>query len=80
MPDQPKDVVVYITDYCPFCHAATKLLKAKGIEFKAVSVDGDDALRAKLVKMSGGRQTVPQIFFGEKSIGGYQELAAYFEK
>lgn len=69
-----RDVVIYTTDYCPYCHAAKKLLASKKIIYKEIDVTGNDALRDKLVEMTGGRQTVPQIFIDGKSIGGYEEL------
>ena len=72
-------VVIYTTDHCSYCHAAVELLKKQKVAFKQVDVTGDDAMREKLVKMSGGRQTVPVIFAGERCIGGYDELAAFFK-
>jgi glutaredoxin 3 len=73
-----KKVVVYVTGYCPFCHAAKRLLKSKGVEFEEIDVSGDDAMREKLVQMTGGRETVPQIFVDGKSIGGYDDLAQLY--
>lgn len=69
-----KDVVIYTTVACPYCHAAKKLLKTKGIAFQEIDVTGDESMREKLVKMSGGRVTVPQIFADGKPIGGYDDL------
>ena len=71
-------VVIYTTPYCPYCVAAKKLLTSKKVAFEEIDVSDDDALRAKLVKMSGGRETVPQIFADGKSIGGYDELARLY--
>ena len=70
-------VTVYTTGSCPYCHAAKKFLKDKAVAFTEIDVTDDDAMREKLVKMSG-QQTVPQIFAGEKSIGGYDDLVAYY--
>ena len=70
-------VVVYTTDYCPYCFAATKFLKSKKVIFEEIDVTGDEALREKLVQMSG-QMTVPQIFSDGKSIGGYEELVEYY--
>ena len=77
-PPKPKDVVVYSTDYCPYCRAAKDLLRSKGVAFREVDVTGDDAMREKLVEMTGGRTTVPQIFVDGKAMGGYDDLAAFF--
>ena len=75
-----KDVVVYTTPYCPYCRMAKDLLHQKGVAFKEIDVAEDDAMREKLVQMSGGRETVPQIFVDGKSIGGYDELAEFYRK
>lgn len=64
---------IYTTAYCPYCRAAKDLLKGKGIEFREIDVS-DDALFDALVKRTGWK-TVPQIFFDDKLVGGYRELA-----
>ncbi len=69
------DVVAYVTPYCGFCHAAKRLLDARGIDFVEIDVSRDPTARAWLVQRSGQR-TVPQIFIKRRSIGGYTELAA----
>lgn len=71
-------VEIYTTDYCPYCRAAKDLLKSKGVSFVEIDVSSDDAMREKLVKMSGGQETVPQIFADGQHIGGYTDLAAYY--
>ena len=68
-------VKIYTTPYCPYCHAAKGLLDDKGVSFTEVDVTGDHEERARLVRVTGQR-TVPQIFIGEESIGGYDELSA----
>ncbi|MGO9453487.1 MAG: glutaredoxin 3 [Candidatus Binataceae bacterium] len=69
-------VEVYTTNYCSFCTRAKNLLKKKGVAFTEIDVTDDDALRAKMVEMSGGRRTVPEIFINGRIIGGYDELSA----
>ena len=66
-------VVLYGTRFCPYCVAARMLLKTKGIAFEDISVDNDRELRAQISEKSG-RTTVPQIWIGDQSIGGYTEL------
>lgn len=73
-----KKVVIYTTDYCPYCRAAKDLLRAKGIAFEEQDVTQNEAMREKLVEMTGGRTTVPQIFVDGKAMGGYDDLAAFF--
>ncbi len=66
-------VKVYTSDWCGFCTAAKQLLKTRGIAFEEVDTSGNDELRAWL-RQTTGRRTVPQIFIGERAIGGYEEL------
>lgn len=73
-----RNVTVYTTRYCPYCSAAKDLLRSKGVAFKEVDVTEDDAMREKLVVMSGGRQTVPVIFAGSECIGGFDELSRLY--
>ncbi len=68
-------VLVYTTNACAYCGAAKSLLKKKGIAFEELDVSGDFAKRDWLVEKTGQR-TVPQIFIGGVSIGGYAELSA----
>ena len=73
---QVAKVELYTTTYCPFCHRAKALLKNKGVEFEEIDVTNDPALREKMVKLAGGRRTVPEIFINGRIIGGYDELRA----
>jgi glutaredoxin 3 len=69
-------VEVYTTTYCPFCTRAKNLLKSKGVAFVEIDVTDDDALRAKMVELSGGRRTVPEIFINGEIVGGFDDLKA----
>ncbi len=69
-------VVIYSTPYCPYCLMAKRLLSKKGVAYEDIDVSGNWELRDKLVEMSGGRMTVPQIWIGETHVGGYDELSA----
>jgi len=68
-------VTLYTTPFCPYCVAAKRFLTGKGVPFTEVDVSDDDARREWLVAVTGQR-TVPQIFVGETSIGGYTDLRA----
>ena len=68
-------VTVYTKQHCPYCVRAKHLLARKGVAFEEISVEGRDDLRTWLVEATGQR-TVPQIFAGERSLGGYTDLAA----
>ncbi|HSJ98122.1 MAG TPA: glutaredoxin 3 [Myxococcota bacterium] len=69
-------VLMYSTGACPYCLMAERLLKSKGVaEIDRVRVDADPARRQEMVERTG-RRTVPQIFVGERHVGGFDELAA----
>jgi len=70
---QARDVIVYRTPYCPYCTLATRLLASFQVAFREIDVSRDPERRRWLLRVSGQR-TVPQIFVGERSIGGYSEL------
>jgi glutaredoxin 3 len=74
----PKPVRVYTTSYCGFCRLAKDLLRRRGVPFEEIDVTGDPAARQRLVETTR-RRTVPQIFIGERAIGGYEELRAIDE-
>ncbi|MEM1434144.1 MAG: glutaredoxin 3 [Pseudomonadota bacterium] len=65
---------IYTKNWCPFCHAAKRLLKEKRIAFTEYDVTDDSALERKMQTRSG-RTSVPQIFIDDKHIGGYDDLA-----
>ena len=67
---------MYCTAACPFCQAAERLLASKGAAVDKVRVDLEPARRAEMVEKSGGRRTVPQIWIGERHIGGCDDLVA----
>jgi glutaredoxin 3 len=70
------DVVMYSTGWCPYCERARALLERKGVMFREVKVDEDPAERDTMLKRSGGRRTVPQIFIGDRHVGGFDDLYA----
>jgi glutaredoxin 3 len=69
-------ITIYTTPYCPYCLRAKSLLKSKGAAFDEIDVSFSSEDRAAMVRRSGGRQTVPQIFIGERHIGGCDDLMA----
>ncbi len=70
-----KDVTLYSANWCPFCLRAKGLLESREIPFKEINVDEIPGFREKLVEMTG-RMTIPQIFIGDESIGGWDDLSA----
>ena len=68
-------VVLYGTPWCPYCVRARELLASKGVDFDDIPVHTDPEVRAQMEERSG-RRTVPQIFFGDRRIGGFDDLYA----
>ena len=68
-------VLMYITAACPFCQSAERLLLEKGVRIEKVRVDLEPARRAEMMQKSG-RRTVPQIWIGERYVGGCDDLYA----
>jgi glutaredoxin 3 len=64
---------MYCTAACPFCQAAERLLVDKGVAIEKVRVDLDPSRRAEMTQKSG-RRTVPQIWIGERHVGGCDDL------
>lgn len=73
-------IVVYTMDYCPYCLRAKDLLKRRGIDFKEILVPMDDEAQWDELEKKSGMKTMPQIFHGERLIGGYNDLAALDQK
>jgi glutaredoxin 3 len=73
------EVEIYTTRYCPYCHAAKRLLSRKGVNYIEIDVSGDPKRRRDMTARASGRTTVPQIFFGFTHIGGCDDLYALDE-
>ena len=71
-------VILYTTQYCPYCVQAKALLRHKGVSFEEIDVSEDEALRVEMIEASG-RRTVPQIFINDAAVGGFEELRALDE-
>jgi glutaredoxin 3 len=69
-------ITIYTKSTCGYCHAAKELLRRKNASFEEISVDGDSSLQQKMSERSGGRWTVPQIFIGDRHVGGCDDLYA----
>ncbi|HET6756287.1 MAG: glutaredoxin 3 [Burkholderiales bacterium] len=68
-------VRMYATGFCPYCVMAERLLHAKGVsDFTKVRVDLEPQARIEMMQKTG-RRTVPQIYIGDKHVGGYDDLA-----
>lgn len=67
---------VYTQPWCPFCERAVHLLTTKGAEFREINAPNGSPERVEARERSGGRTTVPQIFIGDRHIGGCDDLMA----
>ncbi len=72
---QQKKITIYVTDWCPYCVRAKRLLQKKGWAYEEINVEGDFEKRQWLVQVTG-RRTVPQIFIGDQSVGGFDDIHA----
>jgi glutaredoxin 3 len=68
-------VIIYSSDYCPYCTRAKQLLGAKGVQFTEINVDGQREVRAEMARKAG-KTSVPQIWIGATHVGGCDDLYA----
>ena len=67
---------MYSGPMCAFCDAAKRLLKRNNLEFKEIDISTQDGLRDEMISKANGKRTIPQIFFDDQHIGGYDETRA----
>ncbi len=68
-------VTMYCTDWCPYCIRAEKLLASKGAIINKINLDDQPDRRAEMVERTG-RKTVPQIYIGDRHVGGHDEIVS----
>ena len=68
-------IEIYLTSWCPFCQRARELLREKGQPFEVIDLEAEPERRVEMIRRSRHR-SVPQIFVGERHVGGYDDLAA----
>lgn len=69
-------VSMYATGVCPYCVMAERLLRSKGVtEIEKIRIDIDPKRRAEMTERTG-RRTVPQIYIGDRHVGGFDDLSA----
>lgn len=70
-------VVMYCTAICPYCVAAERLLKSRGVtDIEKIRIDLDPSKQAEMIARSGGARSVPQVFIGDTHVGGFDETSA----
>ena len=75
-----KNVTVYMGPMCAFCDAAKRLLNRNNIPYKEINIALEEGKKNEMLKKSNGRKTIPQIFFDDHHVGGYEELRALEKK
>jgi glutaredoxin 3 len=70
------DVTIYTRQFCPYCTRAVSLLKSKNVNFNEIDAGMDAQKKAEMVERSGGGRTFPQIFIGDKHVGGCDDMMA----
>jgi glutaredoxin 3 len=73
------NITIYTTPYCPYCVRAKDLFDKLTLKYTTIDVSENESLREEMIKKSGGRRTVPQIFFDDQHIGGYDDLYALYK-
>ncbi|MFL5270707.1 MAG: glutaredoxin 3 [Anaeromyxobacteraceae bacterium] len=67
-------VRMYVKQGCPYSAGARRLLDEKGIPYEQIDVTAHPEKRQEMARETGGRTTLPQIFFGHRHVGGYDDL------
>ena len=71
-----KSVTIYIGPLCNYCDAAKRLLARNNVEYKEIDISIVDGAMDEMIKKANGKKTIPQIFFDDQHIGGYDEVRA----
>ena len=71
-----KNITMYTGPMCSFCDAAKRLFLRNNLEFNEIDISTKNGLRDEMIKKSNGKRTIPQIFFDDQHIGGYDEVRA----
>jgi glutaredoxin 3 len=75
-----KNVTVYMGPMCAFCDAAKRLLVRNNIPYKEINIALEEDKMDEMLSKSNGKRTIPQIFFDDLHVGGYEELRALENK
>ena len=69
-----KIITMYTGPMCNFCEAAKRLFSRNNLKYREIDISLKDGLRDEMIKKANGKRTIPQIFFDDLHVGGYQEL------
>ena len=71
-----KSVTIYTGPLCNYCEAAKKLLARNNVEYKEINITTVDGAMDEMIAKANGKRTIPQIFFDEQHMGGYDDVRA----
>ena len=71
-----KNIVIYTGPFCNYCDAAKRLLTRNNASYKEINIATVDGAKEEMIKKANGKMTIPQIFFDDQHIGGYDEVRA----
>ena len=71
-----KNITMYTGPMCNFCDAAKRLFSRNNLKYEEIDISSKDGLRDEMIKKANGKRTIPQIFFDNQHIGGYDEVRA----
>ncbi len=71
-----KKITIYTGPVCNYCDAAKRLLKRNNVSFTEINIAEVDGALDEMLKKANGKKTIPQIFFDDQHIGGYEEIRA----
>ena len=71
-----KNITMYTGPLCNFCDAAKRLLSRNNLKYEEIDISTKDGLKDEMIKKANGKRTIPQIFFDDTHIGGYDEARA----
>ena len=69
-----KNIIIYTGPLCNYCDAAKRLLTRNNIHYKEINIATVEGSRDEMIKKANGKKTIPQIFFDNQHIGGYDEV------
>ena len=71
-----KSVTIYTGPLCNYCEAAKRLLTRNNVKYREIDISRVDGAMDEMIKRANGKRTIPQIFFDDRHIGGYDETRA----
>ena len=71
-----KSVTIYTGPLCNYCEAAKRLLTRNNVDYKEINIATVDGAMDEMISKANGKRTIPQIFFNDKHMGGYDDVRA----